>query len=460
MERAGPVGAPAAVIGVLNALWQSGHAAYLVGGGVRDELLGRPVTDWDVATDARPDRLLELFAAGHYENRFGTVTVPAEALAVEVTTFRRDHQYADHRRPDSVTFSDSLEEDLARRDFTVNAIAWGRAGGAAAAGADRPHWADPTGGLADLDLRVLRAVGDPATRFDEDALRLLRGARLAAQLGFEIEPMTLAAMSATAETVRYVSSERIGAELHKMLAADPPSRALAILAETGVLSHSLPELAAQRGVAQDKAPGMDLWAHCLATVDAAARLDPANPRLRLAALVHDIGKPGTLADGHFIGHDTEGARLAELMLSHLAFPRRDVEAVADLVRYHMFSYEPRWSGAAVRRFIRRVGRDLVGDLLSLRAADNLGSGLPADAGHLDELRRRVAAELAAGAPLSLRELAIHGDDLVAELSIAAGPVVGRLLAHLLDQVLAEPALNSRAGLLAEARKWLANEGQL
>jgi tRNA nucleotidyltransferase/poly(A) polymerase len=460
MERAAPVGAPAAVIAVLNALWQSGHAAYLVGGGVRDELLGRPVTDWDVATDARPERLLELFAAGHYENRFGTVTVPAEALAVEVTTFRRDHQYADHRRPDSVTFSDSLEEDLARRDFTVNAIAWGRAGGAAAAGADRPHWADPTGGLADLDRRVLRAVGDPATRFDEDALRLLRGARLAAQLGFEIEPMTLAAMSATAETVRYVSSERIGAELHKMLAADPPSRALAILAETAVLSHSLPELAAQQGVAQDKAPGMDLWAHCLATVDAAARLDPANPRLRLAALVHDIGKPGTLADGHFIGHDTEGARLAELMLSHLAFPRRDVEAVADLVRYHMFSYEPRWSGAAVRRFIRRVGRDLVGDLLSLRAADNLGSGLAADAGHLDELRRRVAAELAAGAPLSLRELAIHGDDLVSELSIPAGPVVGRLLAHLLDQVLAEPALNSRAGLLAEARKWLANEGQL
>jgi len=454
MERAAPASAPAAVIAVLNTLWQYGHAAYLVGGGVRDELLGRPVTDWDVATDARPERLLDLFPAGHYENRFGTVTVPADGLDVEVTTFRRDHRYADHRRPDEVTFSDSLDEDLARRDFTVNAIAWGRAGGADE-GTDQPHWADPTGGLDDLDRRLLRAVGDPATRFDEDALRLLRGARLAAQLGFEIEPMTLAAMSTTAQTVRYVSSERIGAELHKMLAADPPSRALGILAETGVLSHSLPELAAQRGVAQDKAPGMDLWAHCLATVDAAAHSDPGNPRLRLAALVHDIGKPGTLADGHFIGHDTEGARLAELMLSRLAFPRRDVEAVADLVRYHMFSYEPRWSGAAVRRFIRRVGRDLVGDLINLRAADNVGSGLPANAGHLDELRRRVAAELAAGAPLSLRELAVRGDDLVVELGVAPGPIVGELLDHILGWVLDDPARNERGGLLDEARAWLA-----
>ncbi len=440
---------------VLNTLWQSGHAAYLVGGGVRDELLGRPVTDWDVATDARPERLLELFPAGHYENRFGTVTLAAGDFDVEATTFRRDHRYADHRRPDEVTFSDSLDEDLARRDFTVNAIAWGRAGRQTDSGTDQPSWADPTGGLADLDHRLLRAVGDPATRFDEDALRLLRSARLAAQLDFEIEPSTLAAMKATAETVRYVSAERIGDELRKMIRADPPSRALAILAETGVLEHSLPELAAQRGVAQDKAPGMDLWAHCLATLDAAARLDPGNPLLRLAALVHDIGKPGTLADGHFIGHDTEGARLAELMLARLAFPRRDVEAVADLVRYHMFSYEPRWSGAAVRRFIRRVGCNLVDDLLNLRAADNLGSGLQADGGHLGELRRRVAAELAAGAPLTLRELAVRGDDLTAALDLAPGPVVGELLNHLLQWVLDDPARNERGASIDEARAWLA-----
>jgi tRNA nucleotidyltransferase/poly(A) polymerase len=443
---------PAPVNDALARLWQAGHAAYLVGGGVRDELLGRPVVDWDVATDARPERILELFPAGHYENRFGTVTVPAAELELEVTTFRREHRYADHRRPDEVTFSDSLEEDLARRDFTVNAIAWGRPGGADAS--DEPHWADPTGGLADLRAGRLRAVGDPALRFDEDALRLLRAARLAAQLGFEIEPATRAAMAATAETVRWVSSERIGDELRKMIAADPPSTGMAILADTGVLEHALPELAAQRGVAQDKVEGLDLWAHCLAALDAAARLDPLNATLRLAALLHDIGKPGTLADGHFIGHDEEGARLAAGLLTRLAFPRREVDRVVHLVRGHMFSYERRWRGAAVRRFIRRVGRELVADQLMLRAADNVGSGLAPDAGHLDELRRRAAAELAAGAPLSLRELAVRGDDLVGELELAPGPIVGELLEHLLRGVISDPARNDRAALLAEARAWL------
>ncbi|MEP7158779.1 MAG: HD domain-containing protein, partial [Chloroflexota bacterium] len=258
--------------------------------------------------------------------------------------------------------------------------------------------------------------------------------------------------------VRWVSSERIGDELRKMLAADPPSRAFAILAETGILEFCLPELAAQQGIAQDKAPGMDLWAHSLATLDAAANIRVGDSRLRLAALLHDIGKPGTLADGHFIGHDTEGARLAEALLPRLAFPRREAEAVAELVRHHMFSYEPKWSGAAVRRFIRRVGRDLVDDLLDLRAADNTGSGLPANAGHLDEMRKRVAAELAAGAPLSLRELAVHGDDLTAELAIAPGPVVGKVLEHLLGWVLDDPARNERKTLLDEARAELARGG--
>jgi tRNA nucleotidyltransferase (CCA-adding enzyme) len=261
-------------------------------------------------------------------------------------------------------------------------------------------------------------------------------------------------MSATAATVQYVSAERIGEELRKILHSPAPSRALQILADSGVLKYALPELDAQRGIAQDKAPGMDLWAHCLAAVDAAAQVAPDNARLRLAALVHDIGKPGTLADGHFIGHDTEGARLAELMLARLAFPRREVEAVADLVRFHMFSYEPRWSGAAVRRFIRRVGRDLVYELLDLRAADNLGSGLPANAGSLDELRSRIATELAAGAPLSLRELAIRGDDLTEALDLAPGPVVGDLLDHLLQWVLDDPARNERDALIAEARAHL------
>jgi len=446
---------PADVQAVLERLWSRGHAAYLVGGGVRDSLLGRRVEDWDVATDALPEKTLGLFTHSDYKNRFGTVTIhePDGTSTAEVTTFRRDHRYADHRRPDSVTFTESLDEDLRRRDFTVNAIAWGRARGAAASG-----WVDPSDGLADLRARTLRAVGDPQVRFDEDALRLLRAARLAAQLDFAIEPTTLAAMSATAETARWVSSERIGVELSKMLAAQPPSRGFAILADTGVLEFALPELAMQIGVPQDKIPGKDLWHHSLVTVDAAADIDPDNQRLRLAAILHDIGKPPTFADGHFIGHDSEGARLSEQLLTRLAFPRRTVEDVAALITNHMFSYERRWSGAAVRRFIRRVSRELIVDQINLRRADNVGSGLDPNAGHLEELEARVRKEIESKAPLALRELAVDGNDLVEGLGVPPGPAIGELLERLLGSVIADPSRNTREQLLAEARTWAAREG--
>src|SRR5689334_21643954 len=217
---------PDTVLAVLETLWSRECDAYVVGGGVRDSLLSRPLpVDWDVATSAKPDEVKAAFKNGQYENRFGTLTVPlAEGLVAEITTFRRDHQYADHRRPDSDTFTDSLEEDLARRDVTVNAICWGRG-----AGDLRPSLVDPTNGLADLEARLIRAVGQPAERFDEDGLRLLRAARFTAQLGFEVEPVTLAAMHETAETVDWVSAERVGGELRRMVAADPPSVAFKIL---------------------------------------------------------------------------------------------------------------------------------------------------------------------------------------------------------------------------------------
>ena len=450
MEAPAPANVPADVRRILETLWSNGHAAYLVGGGVRDSLLDRRVTDWDIATDSLPETTMASFPGSDYTNRFGTVTVPSDPKGIEVTTFRRDHRYADHRRPDSVSFTGSLDEDLSRRDFTVNAIAWGRA----ASDADE-RWVDPTGGMDDLRAGVMRAVGDPNVRFDEDALRLLRAARLAAQLDFQIEQQTMAAMAATAETARWVSNERIGGELRKMIAADPPSRAFAILADAGVIEHSLPELAAQRGVPQDKVTGHDLWGHCMATLDAAAAIGRDNQALRLAALLHDIGKPPTSAHGHFIGHDEEGAKMAEMMLTRLAYPRHEITKVAALIRNHMFSYEPRWSSAAVRRFIRRVGRELIDDLVNLRRADNVGSGLAPEAGHVDELASRVAAELQAGSPLTLRELAIDGDDLVSDLGLKPGPKVGQLLERLLGSVISDPSRNTREQLLAEARAWTA-----
>ena len=454
---------PGHVQSILERLRGAGHRAFVVGGSLRDALLGREPADWDVATDAPPERIQALFPGSHYENRFGTVLVPtphetesatggpAHAVAdrpiaplhpVEVTTFRRDHAYADHRRPERVTFTDSLEADLARRDFTINAIALGPDG-----------LVDPQGGLGDLASRRIRAVGDPAERFDEDALRLLRAVRLAAQLGFEIEAGTLAAIKAHATAVRHISRERVGQELRKLLRAPHPGRGLRLLAETGLLEAALPPLAAQRGIAQDKIPGDDLWDHTVRTVDAAAELAPGDETLVLAALLHDIGKPETLADGHFYGHDEVGARLAEALLRDLAVPRREAQPVEGLVRCHMFRYEAAWSDAAVRRFIGRVGPELLPRLLQLRAADNLGSGGAAEAGGLAELAARIAAQEAAAVPLRLADLAIDGDDLQAELGLAEGPELGRLLQRLLDSVLADPSRNARDVLLADVRAW-------
>ncbi|MGH2407707.1 MAG: CCA tRNA nucleotidyltransferase [Candidatus Limnocylindrales bacterium] len=448
---------PGHVSPVLTTLWTNGHAAYLVGGSLRDDLLNRPAFDWDVATDARPQRLLALFPGAHYENRFGTVLVPAlPGDSVEVTTFRREVGYRDRRRPDHVEFSDSLVEDLGRRDLTVNAIAFGRPGDGQPGATDGPRLEDPTGGLADLDARLLRAVGDPRQRFDEDALRLLRVVRLSAQLDFAIEPATQAALVEMAPLVAQVSAERVGQELRKMLAADPPSRGFGALASTGLLEYVLPVLAAQRGVPQAKLPGMDLWAHTLATLDAAGRLAPGDETLLLAALLHDIGKPETLADGHFHGHEAVGAERAQELLHRLAVPRREAAPVVELVRWHMYGYESRWGDAAVRRFIRTVGRDILPRLFLLREADNLGSGAPADAGGLDELRERVAAELERGVPLATRDLVVDGHILQAELDLAPGPQLGALLERLLESVVSNPSRNRREMLLADARTWLAD----
>lgn len=471
---------PGHVTPILSTLWANGHAAYVVGGALRDALLGRPASDWDVATGARPERLLDLFPGAHYENRFGTVLVPVEpGRAVEVTTFRRDIEYRDRRRPDRVEFSDSLEEDLARRDFTINAIAYGRPGDRPTDQAgvdDRPtdlepgspatgstitlELVDPWQGRADLAAGVIRAVGDPAERFDEDALRLLRAVRLATQLRFEIEPATMAALQAAAPFAGTVSPERVGQELRKMLAVPEPSRGFRALAATGLLAPLFPLLADQVGLVQAKGPGIDLWEHTLRTLDAAARLEPGDETLAMAALLHDCGKPETWRDGHFIGHERVGAARAEALMRRMAVPRREAGPVADLVRWHMYGYESRWSDAAVRRLIQKVGRSTLPRLLRLREADNLGSGEPADAGGVDELRERIAAELERGVPLTLRDLAIDGDDLREACDIPPGPLLGTLLDRLLEAVIADPERNRRETLLADVRSWLDDDATL
>lgn len=404
-----------------------------------------------MASDARPERLIELFPKAVYENRFGTVTVRHDGETFQITTFRSDHDYADFRRPHRVEFGDSIEVDLARRDFTVNAMAWGARPG------ERPALIDPFDGQKDLEARILRAVGDPRARFEDDALRMVRAARLAATLDFGIEAATLAGIQARAPLVAHLSGERIAAELDKLLASPVPSVGLRLLSETGLLEPISSALALQRGIPQNKISGEDLWDHTLRSVDAAAA---SRPIVRLAALLHDIGKPATSADGHFVGHDTVGAELAGQFLERLNSPRAVRERVVGLVRHHMFSYEPSWSAAAVRRFIAKVatlGDGAMNELLALREADNVGSGLPSDAGQLDELRARIAEEVASDAVLDRHGLAVDGADLIAELGLSEGPTLGRILADLLEAVMVDPALNDRPTLLLLAQSMLAGD---
>jgi putative nucleotidyltransferase with HDIG domain len=439
---------PEPVLEVIEVLRAAGHAAYLVGGSLRDLYLGRQPADWDLATDARPERVVELLPGSLYENRFGTVAFRRGRERFEITTFRQDHDYADFRRPHRVEFGETIEVDLARRDFTVNAFAWGGRPGEPLGLIDRHA------GLADLDARRLRAVGDPLVRFGEDALRMVRAVRLATTLDFAIEPRTLAGIEARAELVRHLSGERIAAELEKILAAPQPSLGLGLLETSGLLGWIAPPLAAQRGVPQNKSPGEDLWDHTLRSVDAVP-ID--RPVVRLAALVHDIGKPSTFAEDRFVGHDAVGAELAGELLGRLRFPRSTVERVVHLVRQHMFAYEPTWGDSAVRRFIAKIGGPALEELFELRRADNVGSGLEADAGGLAELRARIAEQLAAEVALDRRDLAIDGEDLIAELGATPGPRLGAVLERLLEAVIEDPSLNDRPALLLLAQAQLAED---
>ncbi|MEP7027958.1 MAG: HD domain-containing protein [Candidatus Eisenbacteria bacterium] len=438
---------PAHVAGVLARLVDAGYEAVAVGGGVRDALLGRAVFGlWDLATAATPAQVIALFPGAVPTGiEHGTVTLPDPAGAIEITSYRTDHGYSDARRPDEVRFGVDLVTDLERRDFTINALVYEPASGLVL---------DAVGGLADLEARVLRAVGDPVGRFREDALRPVRGARLAAVLDFGLDPATEAALAAAADLVPRLSAERVRDELEKMLAAPKPSIGFELLRRSGLLALLLPELEATVGVRQNRHHAFDVYHHTLRAIDAA----PAtNGVVRWAALAHDLGKPATRAvkdDGEasFHGHPAVGAEIADAMLTRLRLPRAVREAIVHLVAEHLFEYRPEWTDAAVRRFVKRVGEANLADLFALRAADAAGTreGAP-DLTNLETFRARIAAVLAARPPLSTRELALDGRELMTELDLAPGPRVGAILAALVERVLDDPALNTRERLLELAR---------
>ena len=450
---------PRVVTEFARAFTQHGRLCYLVGGAIRDLLLGHRSVDFDIATDALPEQVHRMFPRVIPTGiKHGTVTVLFQDVRFEVTTFRIDREYLDGRRPGSVEFTPSIEEDLKRRDFTINAIAFDLIG---------RTLLDPHDGRGDLHRRIIRAIGDPLARFREDGLRPLRACRFAAQLGFTVEPATLAAIPQTLETVRKVSAERIRDELIRLLEAPEPSAGFRLMHGSSLLTLLLPELQAGAGVQQrGRQPGtparqpgtpamhcFDVLEHSLRSCDAASA---GNLPVRLAALLHDIGKPGALRreeDGtlSFHGHEKLSAELSVGLLTRLRFSNQLIHKTRHLVLHHMFNYTGQWSDAAVRRFIARVGEEHIPDLLALRRADQVGTcGDSSPSAALAAFSRRLEQVLAAAGALTLKDLAVDGRDVMDALRLPPGPHIGVLLAHLLESVLEDPQLNRKESLLAIA----------
>ena len=436
---------PADVERVVGKLAAAGYEAYVVGGCVRDALRGVDPHDWDVTTNATPDAIQKVFRRALYLNHFGTVVVREGDHEVEVTTYRIEADYADHRHPTSVAFTDSLHEDLSRRDFTMNAMAW------RPATSDRlGELVDPFGGQKDLEAGVVRAVGEPRERFQEDALRMLRAVRFATLLDFTIDPRTEDAIRVSAPLAKTLSGERIQQEMVKILGAPRPSAAFRKMSDLGLLAVIFPELEIAKTIPQDKAVAQDVFEHSIATCDATP---PDDLVLRLAGLLHDIGKPATFADGHFHQHEFVGEAKAREILRRWRFDKETIAQVTHLIRNHMFWYQTEWTGSAVRRFVRKVGLENIPALFALRRADNIGSGARSPRMYaLEALWERVQEEIRTASAFSLRDLAIDGTDVMQALGIPQGPEVGRILSELFELVTDDPTLNTRERLLELTRE--------
>ncbi|MDI6807843.1 MAG: HDIG domain-containing protein [Candidatus Eisenbacteria bacterium] len=433
---------PKGVFAILRTLRANGHKAYIVGGSVRDIILRREVSDWDIATSAIPEEVAGLF------EHFVDIGIPHGCVRVgggeeayyEVTTFRCDGDYSDARRPDRVYFTRKLEDDLARRDFTINAIAYDPIDGVLV---------DPFSGRIDIEYRIITTVGDPKERFHEDALRPLRAARFAATLEFEIDEETLSAMASEKDRIGLVSKERIRDEIMKMLGASRPSIGFEIMEQTSILSLVIEPLARGIGVTQNEFHAYDVFHHSIYTADSAP---VEKPLVRLASLLHDVGKPQTREERNgqstFYNHEVVGARICDDWMRMMKFSNDEREAVVHLVKCHMFDYKGEWTDGAVRRFIRRAGIENIADLFDLRIADFLGNGLRQGfPSYLDDMRERIERILGQDSALKISHLAINGEDIMRKLGVGPGPLVGRILDELLEVVLDSPWKNTKEELL-------------
>lgn len=430
---------------IYRILTDQGFQCYIVGGAVRNDVAGIPPTDYDLATDARPEEIQGLFRRTIPTGiEHGTVTVLLSGGQYEITTFRTESTYSDGRHPDAVAFSSSLEEDLMRRDFTMNALAWD---------IGNSRLIDLYDGVGAIRRREIVAIGRPEERFSEDPLRIMRACRFAAQLNFRVEAATLSAASAVAGDLQRVSAERIRDEFFKLILADECVRGMRLMEEIGILALILPELSACRGVDQPPGHAFDVYEHSLYACEGA----PRNVTLRLAALLHDIGKTEAFQMDDqggisFYHHEESGARLATTILRRLKASNNQIRTVSHLVKMHMFNYTPEWSDSAVRRFLARVGVEYVDDLFAVRRADAyaMQRRMPR-LENLVDFEKRIRLALAQEEALSIKDLAVNGNDL-AELGIPKNRMMGVVLEQLLETVLDDPGMNSSEQLLSLAER--------
>lgn len=448
---------PDYVLKTTSTIQASGYEAYIVGGCVRDFLMGKTPKDWDITTNAKPEELLGIFSDAKYENNFGTVLLPIrKALqkgeekgeledVLEITTYRSEQGYSNHRHPDEVRFETELDKDLERRDFTVNALALNPR--------NPKEIVDLFGGQKDIKLKIIRAVGEPSDRFKEDALRMLRAIRFSAQLNFELEPKTQRAIVKLAGSLKFVSQERIRDELIKILSSDRPYEGIKMLHECKLLQYILPELEQGVGVKQDRHHIYHVFQHNLLALKHCPSKDWA---VRLAALLHDVAKPKTrkIIDGiaTFYNHEYLGAKMVARIMARLKFSAAEQERVVNLVKNHMFYYNVgEVTAASVRRLIAKVGRENLKDLIDLRIADRLGSGtpkaMPYKLRHLQYMMEKVQND-----PVSVKMLKINGEDIMSLLKIPPGPKIGAILDVLLAEAIEDPEINTKKILEKRAKE--------
>ena len=440
---------------VYDELANAGYEVYLVGGCVRDLLRGVKPKDWDITTNAKPEEVQKIFPDSFYENDFGTVGVKTASedptlAVVEITPYRVEEKYSDKRHPDSVKFADKLEDDLKRRDFTTNALALQLGRETSKLGV-----VDLFDGEKDLKNKIIRAVGNPKERFEEDALRIMRAVRFAAELGFSIEDKTRDALEAKKGLLEFVSKERVRDELIKIFETSRPSLGFELMRELGILKYVMPEVEEGWMVGQNKHHIYTVWEHNVRTMDYAAK-EGWSLELRIASLIHDVAKPRTKEgdgpDSTFYNHQMVGAKMAAQILSRLRFSKKTIEKVVKLVRYHMFYYNVgEVTDSSVRRLLAKVGPDDMNDLINVRIAERIGSGVPKAEPY--KLRHfRFMVEKLQRDPISVRMLKLNGDEVMKICEIPAGPKVGAVLDVLLEDVLDDPKLNDKDYLSGKAKE--------